>query len=83
MISSTDADQLSGVQIALSPTAHRFKRGHRIRVQVSSGAFPHFNRNPGTGEPRADAIELRVADQLAFHDPEHPSAVVLPTQIIG
>jgi predicted acyl esterase len=60
------------------PTAYRFKRGHRIRVQISSGAFPRYNRNPGTGEPRASAATLRVADQQVFHDPEHPSAVILP-----
>ncbi|MFJ5102583.1 CocE/NonD family hydrolase C-terminal non-catalytic domain-containing protein [Streptomyces sp. NPDC088554] len=24
----------------MTPTAYRFKRGHRIRVQVSSGASP-------------------------------------------
>jgi predicted acyl esterase len=33
------------------PTVYRFRRGHRIRVQVSSGAFPRFNRNFGSGEP--------------------------------
>lgn len=81
LISRTDADQLSGVPVTLSPTAHRFLRGHRIRVQVSSGAFPHFNRNPGTGGPRATATELRVAEQRVHPDPDHPSAIVLPAQI--
>ncbi len=64
----------------LWPTAHRFRRGHRIRVQVSSGAFPRYARNPGTGEPHATATRLRAADQAVHHDPAHPSAVILPVR---
>ncbi|WP_329347902.1 hypothetical protein OG226_03890 [Streptomyces sp. NBC_01261] len=44
------------------------------------GAFPRYNRNPGTGEPRATATTLRVADQEVFHDPGYPSAVLLPVR---
>jgi predicted acyl esterase len=62
---------------ALWPTAHRFRRGHRIRVQVSSGAHPRYARNPGTGDPLGSATELRTAAQEVWHDPEHPSAVIL------
>ncbi|WP_188193314.1 CocE/NonD family hydrolase [Nonomuraea sp. SYSU D8015] len=78
LISLTGADQTSCATVRLWPTAYRFKRGHRIRVQVSSGAFPRYDRNPGTGEPRATAATLRAADQEVFHDPAHPSAVILP-----
>lgn len=76
----TGADEISRARVQLWPTAHRFKRGHRIRVQVSSGAFPRYNRNPGTGEPRATATTLRAAAQQVFHDPAHPSAVILPVR---
>ncbi|MFB6843359.1 hypothetical protein ACFCXS_00595 [Streptomyces sp. NPDC056373] len=51
-----------------------------MRVQVSSGAFPQYHRNPGTGEPLTTATTLRAADQQVFHDPEHPSAIVLPVR---
>jgi predicted acyl esterase len=61
------------------PTAHRFKRSHRIRVQVSSGAFPRCARNPGTGESHATATVLRPAVQMIYHDSSRPSAVILPT----
>ncbi|MEV7424449.1 CocE/NonD family hydrolase [Streptomyces sp. NPDC091212] len=79
LISLTDADELTRATVTLWPTAHRFKRGHRIRVQVSSGAFPRYARNPGTGEPHATATTLRAADQAVHHDPAHPSAIILPT----
>ncbi|MEU9339938.1 CocE/NonD family hydrolase [Streptomyces sp. NPDC048278] len=80
LLSLTDADRVSCATIQLWPTAQLFKKGHRIRVQVSSGAFPRFARNPGTGEPRATATTLRIADQQVFHDPAHPSALLLPVR---
>jgi putative CocE/NonD family hydrolase len=80
LISLTGADEISRAVVKLWPTAYRFRHGHRIRLQVSSGAFPRFNRNPGTGEPRADAVTLRAADQQVFHGPEHPSALILPVR---
>ncbi|MFF7594455.1 CocE/NonD family hydrolase [Streptomyces mirabilis] len=80
LISLTDADELTRATVRLWPTAYRFKRGHRIRVQISSGAFPRYNRNPGTGEPRATATTLRAADQQVFHDLERPSAIILPVR---
>jgi hypothetical protein len=66
------------VLVDLWPTAHRFAAGHRIRLQVSSGAHPRFARNPGTGEPLATATTLQVAEQTVHHDPDRPSAVLLP-----
>jgi putative CocE/NonD family hydrolase len=78
LTSLSDADELSCATIRLWPTAHRFKRGHRIRVQVSSGAFPRYARNPGTGDPPATAVTLRAADQEVHHDPTHLSTVILP-----
>ncbi|WP_416955871.1 CocE/NonD family hydrolase [Streptomyces sp. Agncl-13] len=78
LISLTDADGTTCATVQLWPTAYRFKHGHRIRVQISSGAFPRYNRNLGTGEPRATATTLRAADQEVLHTPAHPSAVILP-----
>jgi putative CocE/NonD family hydrolase len=78
LVSRTGADTLSLATVRLWPTAYRFRAGHRIRVQVSSGAFPRYARNPGTGEPHATATTLRAADQEIHHDPAHPSAIILP-----
>ncbi|WP_086845853.1 CocE/NonD family hydrolase [Amycolatopsis kentuckyensis] len=80
LASLRDADELAAVTVRLWPTAHRFRRGHRIRVQVSSGAFPRYARNPGTGEPHATAVTLRAADQEVHHDGAHASAIVLPVR---
>jgi uncharacterized protein len=80
LVSLAAADELTCAAVRLWPAAHRFRRGHRIRVQVSSGAFPRYARNLGTGEPRATSSSLRSADQEVYHDPDRPSAVMLPVR---
>lgn len=52
--------------------------GHRLRLQVSGGAFPRFARNTGTGEPLATATRLVPADVVVYHDQARPSALLLP-----
>jgi uncharacterized protein len=75
--SETAADGVIAVGFQLWPTAYRFVEGHRIRLQVSSGAHPRYARNPGTGEDPATASRLLPSDQEVFHDPAHPSWVSL------
>jgi putative CocE/NonD family hydrolase len=74
------ADGIASIHVPLWPAAHVFRRGHRLRVQVSSGAHPRFARNLGVGEPLATAVTMHSADQEVWHDPAHPSAVVLPVR---
>jgi hypothetical protein len=71
-------DGIFRLEISMWPTANTFKTGHRIRLQVSSGAHPLFARHTGTDEPLATATNLRSADQEVFHDEDHPSSVALP-----
>ncbi|WP_307848451.1 CocE/NonD family hydrolase [Microbispora oryzae] len=74
-----DEDGVRRVTVDLWPVAHRFRRGHRIRVHVASGAYPRIARNPGTGAPLSDgAGPMLPSEQEILHDPGHPSAVLLP-----
>ena len=59
-------------------TGNLFRRGHRIRLQVTSSFFPHVDRNPNTGRPVAHESKLVPARQTIFHDASRPSRVVLP-----
>jgi putative CocE/NonD family hydrolase len=72
------ADGSTRVAFGLWPIGHRFAAGHRIRLQVSSGAHPRYARNPGTGEDLATATALRAVDVTVLHDSQHPSVLVLP-----
>jgi putative CocE/NonD family hydrolase len=78
-----DAGGITSVTVELWPAAHVFRRDHRIRVQVSSGAHPRFARNLGGGEPFGSATTMRVADQEVWHDDDHASAIVLPVRESG
>jgi uncharacterized protein len=71
-------DGVLAVDVELYPTGYRLLAGHRIRVQVSGGAFPRFARNFGTGEPFATARRAVRCRFEIYHDAEHPSAVLLP-----
>ena len=59
-------------------TSNVFKKGHRIRVDISSSNFPRFDRNLNTGRTAADDTEIRMARQTVFHDRTRPSQIVLP-----
>jgi putative CocE/NonD family hydrolase len=60
------------------PTANVFKKGHRIRVDISSSNFPRFDVNPGTGEPLGRNRRMITADNTIHHDSRHASHIVLP-----
>lgn len=64
--------------IDLWATSNLFKKGHRIRVTVSSSNFPRYDRNPNTGHEVKDEKEMVVAVNTIYHDPDHPSHLVLP-----
>lgn len=72
------ADGSMCVEIDLWATAHLFKRGHAIRLQVSSGAHPHWNRNLGVDSYFSTCCVWQVAHQTIYHDKLHPSALILP-----
>ncbi|WP_211897807.1 CocE/NonD family hydrolase [Saccharopolyspora erythraea] len=80
-LARSDEPGVRTARIELWPTAHRFRRGHRVRLQVSSGAHPRYARNLGTGDQLGTA--MKPADQEIFHDPEHPSALLLPQAANG
>ena len=66
------------VDAELYPTAYRVLAGHRLRLQVSGGAFPRFARNYGTADPFGTAqTGLRCRFEI-LADSDHPSSVTLP-----
>jgi putative CocE/NonD family hydrolase len=73
-----DMDGVMHLTVDLWPTAYRFARGQRLRLQVSSGAHPRFARNLGGGEALATAVTLHVGDQHVLRGPEYPSALLVP-----
>ena len=66
------------VVIDAFPTSNLFKAGHRIRLDVSSSNFPHFDVNPNTGAPEGSDGPKRMARNTVFMDRARPSHVILP-----
>jgi putative CocE/NonD family hydrolase len=60
------------------PTSNVFLPGHKIRLEISSSNFPHYDRNPNTGHPFGVDAATQPADQTIHHDAQHASFVMLP-----
>ena len=70
--------EVAAVTVEAFPTANLFQRGHRIRLDVSSSNFPHFDVNPNTGAPEGTGLTRQVARNTLYLDRDRASHVVLP-----
>jgi putative CocE/NonD family hydrolase len=66
------------LRIRLDATTNVFKKGHRIRLDVSSSNFPGYDRNLNTGGNNYDEVEWDVAHNTVHHSRRYPSHLVLP-----
>jgi putative CocE/NonD family hydrolase len=70
--------QVYRIKVEAFPTSNLFKKGHRIRLDVSSSNFPKFDVNPNTGAPEGVGLTREVARNTLHLDAARPSHVVLP-----
>jgi putative CocE/NonD family hydrolase len=76
-------DRVEAYVIDLHHGAHRFRKGHKVMVQVQSTLFPLIDRNPQTYVPniyRAKETDFRPATQRVFHTDRYPTAIELTVQ---
>lgn len=74
--------QVEEYTIDLNWRNHRFLKGHKIMVQVSSSWFPVIDRNPQKYVPnifQAVDADFQKARQTVFHSVKFPSHVILET----
>jgi predicted acyl esterase len=55
-----------------------FKKGHRIRLDLSSSNWPRFDINPNTGEPLGLSNRTEKARNTLYFNEAHPSHIILP-----
>jgi hypothetical protein len=74
------ADKIHQWKFPLDPTACRFSKGDRIRLEIAGSAFPLLDRNPGSDVPpsRATSWDWRRTTQFLHHGRVCPSALYLP-----
>ncbi|WP_026809336.1 CocE/NonD family hydrolase [Arenibacter latericius] len=67
-------------KVDLTPmsTSNYFKKGHRIRIEVSSSNFPRFARNLNTGGNNYDESKGVIATNKVHHSRKYPSQIRLP-----
>jgi putative CocE/NonD family hydrolase len=66
------------ITIELFPVANLFCRGHRLRLDISSSNFAHFDVNPNSGEPEGSWRRPRIARNRVFVEANRPSHILLP-----
>jgi uncharacterized protein len=64
--------------ISLSGTSNLFRKGHCIRIDVSSSNFPEYDRNMNTGNPIGEDITGIKARQTIYHQSDCSSYIDLP-----
>jgi putative CocE/NonD family hydrolase len=70
--------QVYAIRIALFPCSNWFAPGHRLRLDIASSNFPHFDLNFNTGDPEGLSTHSRVATNTVYMDQARPSHVLLP-----
>jgi putative CocE/NonD family hydrolase len=70
--------QIYKIKIDMIATSNLFLAGHKLRLEVSSSNFPRFDRNLSTGEDQAHSTRIAKAENIIFHDKDHPSALMIP-----
>jgi len=70
--------EIYAITIELFPTSSLFASGHRLRVDISSSNFPHFDINPNSREPEGTGGAPANRPNRVFVDAAHPSHIVLP-----
>ncbi|NJK97667.1 MAG: CocE/NonD family hydrolase [Bacteroidales bacterium] len=65
-------------EITIEPfsTANVFKKGHRIRLDISSSNFPNMDVNPNTGDFTGNSNVVRKALNTIFHAEGNPSYAI-------
>jgi putative CocE/NonD family hydrolase len=72
------ADKVYAIRIEPFATSNLFQTGHRLRVDISSSNYPHFDINPNTGAAEGHPSEFRVATNRVYTGGQYASCVLLP-----
>ena len=71
-------DKVYKVDLTPMSTSNFFKKGHQIRIEISSSNFPRFARNLNTGGNNYDEIKSVTANNKIHHSKKYPSSITLP-----
>lgn len=73
-----ESDRIYTVAVPMRDIAYRVRKGHRLRLHVTSSSFPRLERNLNTGAPlNAAETDTRVAVNSIHHSTQWPSYLEL------
>ena len=75
--SMAEAGEIYRIKIKPFAVANLFQVGHRLRLDISSSNYPHFDLNPNTGAPEGCAVEFKVATNRIHYGARYPSRLRL------
>lgn len=67
------------IEFDLWNTGHLVKPDHRLRVEISSSAFPKYARNQNISGIQWNTANFAVAHQKVYHGSDFPSRICLST----
>jgi len=72
--------EIMNLKIPLWGTSNVFKKGHKIRVHITSSNFPRYARNLNSGKPPGEETvdDITIATQNIYHDEKNMSWITLP-----
>ncbi|UGT62688.1 CocE/NonD family hydrolase [Nocardia asteroides] len=72
-----DPDRIEKVvRIEMDPIAHRFSAGNRVRITITGGSFPRWERNLGTREDPATSTRMKPSHRTIVLSGSH---IALPS----
>jgi len=71
-------DEIVKIKVSMSGTSHQFKKNHRVRLEVTSSAYPSYAPNLNTGLSAWEETEPIKAKQTVYHSNKYPSKLIIP-----
>lgn len=71
-------DEIRKYRINMFHTSNTFKKGHLIRVEITSSAENLIFPNQNTGNDFASDTEYVIAHQKIYHNEQYPSHISVP-----
>lgn len=68
------------LEVDLGATALRVRAGDRLRLEISGGNFPKYDRNPGDETPSLEATTFNSIEQTVYHGGDRASYIEVYTR---
>ncbi len=70
-------DEIVKIEVDVWATGHQFQKGHSVRLEITSSAYPTWAPNFNTGGNIWEETEPIVAQQTVYHSEQYPSKLIL------